>query len=144
MASVPTCGACKIPYPHEGGCKVCLPAKARMVFEDYLTLDEITQQAMRLLRQNLDRLDLAMNPTREDSWIGTSFEPKLAATSAMLSRAVANLMREARQLEHEERGRVGRMGRDQQAEVVLAFLEDLPDTERQRLLRRVGGKRRKA
>ena len=119
MAKLPICADCGICYWSEGGCGTCRHAKSRLLDLEEPTLTEVTALNVRMLKSNLDRLQIRMNKTE-------SYNKDDAKECANLSRALSQVIKEARQLENEASKEAANLGYEQKRALLTEFFRIMP------------------
>jgi hypothetical protein len=120
------CRLCKRDYGDSAGCPTCGPAKASIVWPSLRDTDstDLVQASRRIVKM-LDQQCKALQ--KEIKLVpGTGYHPELAKDAALLSRALASVLTEARKLEEAEEKRVKGGGFDDQLEIFLEWLAGLP------------------
>ncbi len=133
------CRLCKRDYGDAEGCPTCGPAKAAIIWPSLRETDstDLVQASRRIVKM-LDQQCKALQ--KEIKLVpGTGYHPELAKDAALLSRALASVLTEARKLEEAEEKRVKGGGFDDQLDIFLEWLEGLPQEYRRKVLTGVEG-----
>lgn len=124
-----TCRTCRKAYNIPEGCAICEPAKRNIMWPDPAQegseLLSTGRQALRLLQLNLDRLEREM--TQGSVGARTqAYRPEWATAAQQLARSLAALVTEMRKLEEREQKRVQAATFDEQVEIMVSWVENLP------------------
>jgi hypothetical protein len=129
------CRCCQKDYSVAEGCAICEGAKRNVVWpalnQDHEAADlhTLARRTVRLLRTQLDRLSHSITnaPTG-------AYDPVAGAELAKMSRAVANILTEARKLEEREEARVKGADFEQQLDIWGGWVLGLPREYQNRLV----------
>lgn len=121
------CRSCRKDYSLAEGCTFCEPAKRQIVWpamdpdRDSADLHALARRTVSLLKFQLDRLDRDIRnaPTG-------AYDPDASAQLSKLSRAVANILTEARKLEEREEERMKGATFEQMLEIYGEWILGLP------------------
>ncbi len=115
------------------GCATCEQAKLYIRWPEdpvgQITLDSISQQALRILALNQDRLERELREAPVKC-----FHPELSKDAGALARAIATLTDSKRKLDESAASDVRQMTLEQRCELMLDWLDQLPLEKRKRML----------
>ena len=133
MNRVVVCGGCDTSYLEEGGCLVCEDAKklAHVREDEEIGLKDATQQAIRLVKTNMERLEAKMGGRKRKS-----YDDKHAREANAMARSLSSIMREARALEKEQATRASQLSYEEKQNVVLEWFLSLPTEHQREMLQR--------
>lgn len=135
------CRLCGKHYGEPEGCPTCTAAKRNIdwpaMADSGVDLLPLAQQAIRLMKINLDRLEHDMTQSlggRTDHY----YEPH--ANQAMkLGRSLSFMLAEARKLEERDEKKVANMSFGEKVELYFEFLNSLPQEHQRTVAERMAG-----
>lgn len=131
------CRTCRKTYNLTEGCAICESAKRNIIWPDPTTqgseMLSASRQALRLTQSLLDRLDRAMNEGSLGARKG-EFNIDWADQCTKLNRGLASLLDATRKLEDNERKRVESGSFEEQIEIWLDWVGQLPREKQEALL----------
>jgi hypothetical protein len=123
------CRCCGEHYNLEIGCDICIPAKTNIIWpEVYLPiLESILEQNIRINQECANDVETEIKERRRNKRTGADI--RLINAAQKLSNANTGLVSEARKLRKEAAADVASLSRGQKIELLMGFVDALPEGE---------------